>query len=111
MTEVVHADIFFFITAVAVMVLSVLLGVALYYVIGIVREVRAVMIQVRHASENITRDIDALRANLKSEGQRGKAIVDLVLGFISHKLHVPVQRKKPATRVKVSTAEPVSEDQ
>jgi hypothetical protein len=93
MTEVVHADVFFFITAVAVVVLSVLAAVLLYYAIGIAREVRTVVVQVRKASDDLSRDLDVLRSSLAQEGRKGRAIVDLALGFITRRLQPPAAKR------------------
>ncbi len=86
MSDLVHADIFFFITSVAVVLLTVGVLVVLYYVVGIVRDLRAIVAKVRKAGEEVEQDFEALRANLHSEGAKGKALVDLVLGFATTKL-------------------------
>ena len=52
MSELVHADIFFFITAVAVVLLSTIFAVALVYIIVILRDVRAIVARMRRASES-----------------------------------------------------------
>ena len=56
MTEVVHADIFFFITSIATVLVTGGMLVALYFVIGILRDVRAVASKVRKASDELERD-------------------------------------------------------
>lgn len=64
MTEVLHANIFFAITSVAVVTATILLCVLLYHVIRIVRAVRRIVERVEAGSEVIAEDLEDLRANL-----------------------------------------------
>ncbi|MEI7719876.1 MAG: hypothetical protein WCI89_01565 [bacterium] len=82
MAEVVHADIFFFITSVAVVLLTAGVLVALYFFIGILRDVRAVAAKVRKASDELERDFERLRGEVKAEGMRMKTVFDVFLGFL-----------------------------
>jgi len=86
MQELVHADIFFFITSFAVLVFTLGMGILFYYLIQIARDVRALITKVKKAGDEIEQDFEALRANLREEGTKGKLLVDLVLTFISTKL-------------------------
>lgn len=61
MSEVLHANIFFFITSVAVVVFTILLCVALYYVIKIVQSVRRIVARIEEGSEVIAEDMSELR--------------------------------------------------
>lgn len=94
MSELVHADIFFFITAVAVMLLTTIFAVALVYVVWILRDVRAIVARMRRASESLESDLNSLRQEVKQEGYKARALVDMVLGFISRKLTKAVRPKK-----------------
>lgn len=96
-----HADVFFFITALAVIVLSVGMAVVLYYVIGIVRDVRAVTEKVRSASNGLEQDFEELRAVLKKQGVRTKTVLELLLSFL--------MRKIPKARIKSVKKEAVQE--
>ena len=71
MTQLARADAFFFITTIAVGVLSVFAVVALYYVIRILRDVREVTERVRRASIDLERDFEALRHEVRNEGVQG----------------------------------------
>ena len=94
MSELVHADIFFFITAVAVVLLSTIFAVALVYIIVILRDVRAIVARMRRASESLESDFNALRNEVKYEGLKARAMVDLVLGFVGRKITKAVKPKK-----------------
>jgi len=64
MTEVLHANIFFFITSVAVVLFTLLACVLLYHFIKIVRSVRRIVERVEAGSEVLAEDIDNIRASL-----------------------------------------------
>ena len=100
MSEVVHADIFFFITALAVVLVAGALLVALYFFIGILRDVRAIAAKVRKTSDELERDFERLRLEVKSEGMRVKTVFDIFLGFLQRYMtraasSAPKRRKKP----------------
>jgi hypothetical protein len=60
MQTFVHADIFFFISTIALVVLSVGAAVGLYYAIGILRDVREVSARINKASVTVEKDLIAL---------------------------------------------------
>jgi len=76
MSEVLQANIFFFITSVAVIVFSLLVCVALYYVIKILRTVRNIVERIDSSSEAVAEDISQLR-NYITEGSLISQIVGL----------------------------------
>ena len=102
MTEVVHADIFFFITSVVVIVVGAGLAVATYFVIDILRDVRVVAKKVRKASDELEQDFEDLRSNIKSEGVRVRTVFEMVLGFMA--------RQIPKAKIKRKAKE-VTEDE
>ncbi len=93
MSTLVQADIFFFITSVAVILLTLGVLVILYYIIGITRDLRDIVARVRKAGESIEQDFEALRANVREEGIKSKALVDIVLGFAMRKLTSMLAKK------------------
>jgi hypothetical protein len=99
MQTLVHADIFFFISTICLVVLSIGVAVGLYYAVGILRDMREVTARIKKASGDIERDLDALRYSLKAEGAKVKGIADLVLGFVARALTPKasniMRRKKP----------------
>ncbi len=102
MTEVVHADIFFFITSLAVMLVTAGMLVLLYYLIPVARDIRDIVAKIRRAGESVEKDFDALRVNVREEGAKSKALVDLALGFIARKLRQPAARR-PGGRKETSS--------
>ncbi len=66
----IHADIFFFITSVAVVLLVILMVVLLAYAVKIVRTVSFMTTTIKEESDNIVEDINALRQKLKEESVR-----------------------------------------
>ncbi len=67
MSEVLQANIFFFITGIAVIVFSLLLSIALYHLIKILKAVRRIVDRVEAGTETITEDIDRLRTYIMEE--------------------------------------------
>lgn len=78
MTEVLQANIFFFITSIAVVVFTVLVCVAVYYVIRILRTVGKIVERVDLGSETIAEDISQLRSYI-AEGSLMSQIVGLFI--------------------------------
>lgn len=74
MSEVLQANIFFFITSVAVIVVTVLLIAVLVYVLLIVRNVKDITDRLREGSELIASDIAALRERLQKTGIKLQSI-------------------------------------
>lgn len=64
MTETLHANIFFLITSVAVVLFTLLACIVLYHVIKIVRSVRRIVDRIEAGSESVLDDINELRESL-----------------------------------------------
>jgi len=69
-------DVFFVVTTVAVVILGVLVGVVLFYVIRILRNVEHVSERVAEESDNIQSDLRELRSNVRKEGAKMKHFAD-----------------------------------
>lgn len=69
-------DIFFAVTTLAVIVVASLLGIVLYYVIRILRNVEHVSERVAEESDNIKSDLEELRTNVRKEGAKLKHFAD-----------------------------------
>jgi len=61
MTEMLHADIFFFITSIVTVILGIFACVAMYYVIKILKSIRAIVDRIDAGSDMIAEDIQAAR--------------------------------------------------
>ena len=62
------ADIFFFITSIAVILVTVGVIVALYYLVRILRNVRDVTDRVEEGTKALAEDLTVLRGSLKTGG-------------------------------------------
>jgi len=78
MTEVLQANIFFLITAMAVVVFTIFLCVAMYFVIKILSSVRNITERIDESSEVIADDIQQLR-NYIVEGSLISQIIGLFI--------------------------------
>jgi hypothetical protein len=67
MDEVLHANIFFFITGIAVIVFTLLLSVALYHLIKILKTVERIALRVEEGTMTIADDIEQLRTYVVEE--------------------------------------------
>jgi biopolymer transport protein ExbB/TolQ len=93
MDQLIHADIFFFITSIAVVLITAILLVVLVYLVRILRDVSQVTRKVKAESELISQDIAELRQNIKREGYRFKHFMDFFSKFIN--------RRKKVTKKKI----------
>ncbi|MBI2637536.1 MAG: hypothetical protein HYW88_01420 [Candidatus Sungbacteria bacterium] len=83
MNELLHADIFFFITGIAVVFIAVVLFIALVYVIRILNDVKSVSSDIKQVSEKakeeadrVLDDVATFRGNIKKEGLRLKHLTN-----------------------------------
>jgi hypothetical protein len=93
MDTLIKADIFFFITTIAIALLSVLAVVLLIYSIRIVRDVKYVSAKMKEETELIAMDIDAARAKIKEEGYKAASIADYFLSFFPRKKRKSHEKK------------------
>lgn len=68
MSEVLHANIFFFITGIAVIVFSSLLCVATFHAIKALKTLRRILDRVDEGTEVISEDMKSVRAYFTEEG-------------------------------------------
>jgi len=61
MSEVLQANVFFFITSIAVVVFSVLVCIAVYYVIKILKTIRRITDRIDEGTETIAEDVSHVR--------------------------------------------------
>jgi hypothetical protein len=67
MDEVLHANIFFFITGIAVIVFTFLLSIALYHFIKLIRTLRRIADRVEAGTETLAEDFENLRTYVTEE--------------------------------------------
>ena len=68
MSEVLQANIFFFIASAATVVFAIMVCIVLYYVIKILIAVRAIVERIEAGSDVIADDVSAMRDFVKSGG-------------------------------------------
>jgi hypothetical protein len=86
METLAKSDAFFFITSIAVIVLTIALLIALYYIVRFARNAVSVSKRIKEESENISNDIAALRAKVSEEGVGIRALFKLFGGFFGNTL-------------------------
>jgi hypothetical protein len=94
MDTLIHADIFFFITAIAVVVLSLTLLVALVYLTAILRDVKHITERARTEADLIAADIGELRRDQRKEGFPLTKVFGFVRGLFTRH-HTPRKRGGP----------------
>ena len=80
-----NADTFFYITSIAVIMVSVLVIIMLLYVVKIVQTISQIVSTVRRESENVVDDIAELRGKVKEESMKVGAFWQFVTGFFLNK--------------------------
>ena len=70
MNSLIHADIFFFITSIAVIGISLAVLIILLYGIKIARTLSSVAESMKKQSDEIIEDIAELRQKVKSQGEK-----------------------------------------
>lgn len=79
MTEILHANIFFFITSIAVVLFTLLLCFAVYQVIKILKAIRRIVERIDEGSEMIAEDVDTFRSYVM-EGSLVSQLVSFFMG-------------------------------
>lgn len=79
MSEVLHANIFFIIASIGTVVFILLVSVALYQVVKILRSVRSIVERVESGSETIAEDVSQLRSYVVS-GSLFSQLIGLFMG-------------------------------
>lgn len=70
MDKLVHADIFFFITTCAIVLLTIIFAVALVYGVFIAKNIHYVVKKIKEESDNISGDIANARQKIREQGMK-----------------------------------------
>lgn len=105
MNDILHANIFFFISSVSTVLIAVLVGIILFYIARIMRDLSDIVRKINNASADLERDFQDLRREIKNEGVKVRSIVDVALGFFLSRMQKRAARKSKNK----STAEPSEE--
>lgn len=98
-----QANVFFFITSIAVVVFTVFLCVALYYIIKILKSLRNITERVEHGSEVLAEDIEHVR-KFFTEGSLISHIIGMFMGM-SKQDRTRKKRSKRGTKVNIKDEE------
>ncbi len=77
MNEVLHANIFFFITGIAVIVFTALLSVALFHGIKVLKSLRRIMDRIERGTEVIADDLEQVRSYITEDGFVKRVVMSL----------------------------------
>jgi hypothetical protein len=89
MDTFIQADIFFFVTTIFVIILVIVLAIAGFYIIRILRNLRDVSEIVKSETQHIAGDVENLRSDLKRTGFS----LPLIFGFFKRVLGQGNNRK------------------
>ena len=111
MNTLIHADIFFFITSIFIVFLTIGFVIMLAYIVPILKNIRYISMLARKEGDKLAQDIEGLRSTIKEEGgkltqdieelrgsvkEKGvkvKSILDYFITFFSNKKKV-IRKKK-----------------
>ena len=79
MSNILQADIFFFISSIATIIITIILAIAGYYLILIVRDAKYISTKLRNATDDLEEKYQEIRDQVSEEGRRAKYIVEFFL--------------------------------
>jgi len=85
MNTLIHADVFFFVTTIAVVVVTTAFTVAFVYFIGVLKNVRDVSESIKEEAGLIREDMREAREKIKRDGFKLKHIISLFSRFSNKK--------------------------
>ena len=85
MESIIKADIFFFITGLAVVIFTIGIIIAMVYVIRILNDMKRISKIMLKESDKFASEIDSLREAVKSEGAKAKTIANFFLKLFAHR--------------------------
>lgn len=95
MESLLKADIFFFITTMAIVLLTIALVVILVYFIKILRDVRYMARKAKEETDEIVKDVDLFRAALKKRAREAGATFNSFNKFFKFKKGLPRRQAGP----------------
>lgn len=81
MTTLIHADVFFFVTAVAIIIFTAIAVIATLYIISILRDIKHISKRIRTESDEVLGDIKILRDHIYEEGFKVGMVTKLLSKF------------------------------
>jgi hypothetical protein len=85
MSNLIHADVFFFVSTILLSLLVIVFIIVLVYLIRVLREARSVARLVREEAERLAGDLEAMREKIRTESFSLGNVFSLVVGFLKSK--------------------------
>ena len=81
MSEVLKANIFFLITALAVICITIILAVVLIYLVRILKDLKVISRKLKEQTELLSEDVNVLRKKIKEKEWRWSDLLAYVSGW------------------------------
>jgi hypothetical protein len=94
MTTLIHADIFFFVTTIAVVVVTIAITVLIVYLVKVFQSVRKIADAINEETILLRRDIGDLRNEIRARGARAAGAFDWLGRFFGTAGRSRSKRKK-----------------
>jgi hypothetical protein len=85
METLIHADVFFFVSTIALLVVVFFLAIVLAYVVTILKDVKHVTRKIREESDEVIEDLQLLRSHIKNEGFKIVTLGGFLTRFFNRK--------------------------
>lgn len=101
MTEVLHANVFFFITGIAVIIISAIVCILLYHVIRAMKSVRRILGSIERGAETLSEDAQNIRSYFIRGGLIG-GIMSILRGVTENKPTKSSSKKSKKSELKIT---------
>lgn len=81
MTEFAKMDMFFFVTTIAVVLITIVLVISAVYIIRILNDIKYISQKAKTETDHLAADIQQLRENVKEEGAKLKTFSKFFTAF------------------------------
>jgi len=98
MNTLIHADIFFYVTTIAVIILTFLVAVVLVYAVKVTRALSELAEKIRDEGGQIVETMAAVREKIEEEGLKAASFGKMVKGFFIGKSIFSAFKKKRSSR-------------
>ncbi len=105
MNSLIHADVFFFITSIAVVAVTLLVAVILFYVAMTARTISKITEKIKKESDEVLEDLSIFREKIKENSSHmsgfGKWLMTVILGKSVSAAFKNFSKKSTKTKAKV----------
>ena len=93
MDSFIKADIFFFVTTIAVALVSLVFTVALFYIIGILKDIKYISRKAKEEADLLSADIDDLREHVRDRGATMASTFDFLKNVVKRRMGSTSKKK------------------